>query len=45
MKGDKIENVGVRVRGRGSELENLLAGHLVGGLQPYDWAPTGPRQL
>lgn len=36
MKGDKIENVGVSVRGRGSGPENLLAGHLVGGLQPYD---------
>lgn len=36
MKGDKIENVEVRVRGRGSGLENLLAGHLVCGLQLYD---------
>lgn len=36
MKGDKIENVGVRVTGRGSGLENLLAGHLVGGLQLND---------
>lgn len=36
MKGDKIENAGVSVRGRSGGFENLLAGHLVGGLQPYD---------